>query len=208
MDGPPLTVPQITKGGRRRHAGWQRLLRLAFALALIVGLVVALVEQWSAVRVGLGQISAPTVVGALYAVAAALWCSLLAWRVLLADLGSPLPVPVAARVFFVGQIGKYLPGSVWPVLAQMEMGRDEGVPRTRMAVSFLVDLGLAVVVGLVLGLPVLLAHEAGFPLLVAAVVVAAALPLLAHPPLLNGSVNRALALARRSPLEHELSRGA
>ena len=28
----------------------------------------------------------------------------------------------AAGVFFVSQLGKYLPGSVWPVLAQMQFG--------------------------------------------------------------------------------------
>jgi uncharacterized membrane protein YbhN (UPF0104 family) len=179
-----------------------------FALALVAGLAVALVEQWSAVRAGIARISAPAVTGALVALAAALWCSLLAWRVLLAELGSPLPLPVAARIFFVGQIGKYLPGSVWPVLAQMEMGRDEGVPRTRMAVSFLVNLGLALVVGLVLGLPVLLARRVGFSGLAALAALAAlavALPLLGRPRLLNAALGRALAAARRLPLEHELS---
>ena len=134
---------------------------------------------------------------------------------MLADLGSPLPTAVAARIFFVGRIGKYLPGSLWPVVAQMEMGRDEGVPRTRMAVSFLVNLGLAVFVGLALGLPVLLARGSGLLArgsgllaLLALVSVAVALPLLAQPRLLNAGLARALALARRPPLGHDLSRRA
>ena len=31
---------------------------------------------------------------------------MLAWRALLADLGSPLPLPAAIRVMFIGQLGK------------------------------------------------------------------------------------------------------
>ena len=34
----------------------------------------------------------------------------------------------AARLFFVTQLGKYLPGAVWPVLAQMRIGREHGDP--------------------------------------------------------------------------------
>ena len=43
-----------------------------------------------------------------------------------ASSGSPLPLAVARRVFLLAQLGKYLPGSVWPVLAQTELGRDLG----------------------------------------------------------------------------------
>jgi hypothetical protein len=40
-------------------------------------------------------------------------------------------VPGTARILFLGQLGKYLPGSVWPVLAQMELGKTYRVPRHR-----------------------------------------------------------------------------
>ena len=44
----------------------------------------------------------------------------LAWRAILAGLGSPLPVSAVPPVFFVAQVGKYLPGAIWPYL---EIGR-------------------------------------------------------------------------------------
>jgi hypothetical protein len=43
------------------------------------------------------------VAGAALCVIAGLGCMLLAWRALLADLGSPLPLPAAIRVIFIGQ---------------------------------------------------------------------------------------------------------
>ena len=51
------------------------------------------------------------------------------WRVLLEDLGTHLALPPASSVFLVGQLGKYLPGSVWTVVAQAEMGAQLAVPR-------------------------------------------------------------------------------
>ena len=61
----------------------------------------------------------------------------------------------AARLFFVAQLGKYLPGSVWPVVAQMRMGRELGIPRQRTALAFLLTLGLSVLVGMLVGLSAL-----------------------------------------------------
>ena len=62
-------------------------------------------------------------------------CTMLVWRALMAGVGSPLSVGVASRVLFIGQLGKYLPGSVWPVLAQMELASDHKVPRARTAAA-------------------------------------------------------------------------
>jgi hypothetical protein len=45
--------------------------------------------------------------GADACVLAALVCTMLVWRVLLAGLGSPLSVSTASRVLSVGQLGKY-----------------------------------------------------------------------------------------------------
>ncbi len=53
---------------------------------------------------------------------------MLAWRRVLADLGSPLHLAPAGGVFFVGQLGKYLPGSVWSIVAQAEMGTTAAHP--------------------------------------------------------------------------------
>ncbi len=67
-------------------------------------------------------------------------CMMLAWRRLLADLGSKLPVPVAARVTFMAQLGKYVPGAVWSFAAHVELGHDYDVPRRRGAASVIVGL--------------------------------------------------------------------
>ncbi len=60
-----------------------------------------------------------------------IFAAMMAWRSLLADLDSTLPMPVAMRIFFLGQLGKYLPGSVWTVVAQADLGRDHSIPPRR-----------------------------------------------------------------------------
>jgi uncharacterized membrane protein YbhN (UPF0104 family) len=128
--------------------------------------------------------------------------SMLCWRSLLAELGSLLPVRAAARVFFLGQLGKYLPGSVWPVIAQAELGRDHHVPPRRSAAATVLTL----VVGLVLGLAV-----AGATLPFAApdavrrygwaLAAAPLLALLLHPRVLQPVLASVFRLARRPGLD-------
>ncbi|MBB6118780.1 lysylphosphatidylglycerol synthase domain-containing protein [Nocardiopsis algeriensis] len=79
---------------------------------------------------------------------AGLTAQMLAWRALLAGLGSPLPVRAAARIMFVGQLGKYLPGSVWAFVAQVELARDRNVPRVRGTAATLLAVGVTVAAGL------------------------------------------------------------
>lgn len=101
------------------------------------------------------QIGMPAVGGAFLAAAAGLGASGLAWRSLLRGLGAPLDLHGAVRVFFTGQIGKYIPGTVWAYVAHAKLGREHGVSASRTtaaSVLFVVAHTAtgAVVAGLVL----------------------------------------------------------
>lgn len=93
--------------------------------------------------------------GAFLAAAAGVGASGLAWRSLLRGLGASLDLPGTVRVFFVGQLGKYIPGTVWAYVAQAKLGREHGVSASRTtaaSVLFVVAHTAtgAVVAGLVL----------------------------------------------------------
>ena len=87
--------------------------------------------EWPQVTAGLGRLHLYSVIFSLAAAMAGGTCMMLAWRAVLADLGSPLPLRAAAKISFVSQLGKYVPGAVWAFAAQVELGRDAGVPRRR-----------------------------------------------------------------------------
>lgn len=143
---------------------------------------------------------------------AGVFLSFLLWRGVLAALGSRVPLPAAARIFFVAQLGKYLPGSLWPVVAQMKLGQDAGIPRQRMGLAFALTLGLSVGWGLLLGLlglPALLsAGRSGaagwaWPLLL--VLLVPAVVVLLTPKALNALLALGLRLLRRPGLDQPLT---
>lgn len=179
------------------------MLFVSVALAL---LSVALMHQWSTLRREARALSAPVIGIAFGASLAALGCSLMVWRSVLADLGSRLSLGDACRVMFIGQMGKYVPGSVWPVLGQMELAAQRGVPRSRTAVSVLLSSAIMIFTGglvAAVSLPFAAAGSTGGYLWIL-FVVPVGLALLS-PPLLNRVLNLTLRLLRRPAVRQGVS---
>ena len=185
-------------------------LRVGIAVITLAAVVYAVGRNWADVSVHLGKISWSTFLWSTLAAAVGTWLTMIGWKILLRDLGSDLHLAPASGVYFVGQLGKYLPGSLWSVLVQADIASHLKVPRRRTAVTGLLALGLALLTGFLVGLPaasyLVTRTSAGFdwwlllgiPLLV----------VLCVPRLLNAIIARMLRLIRREPLEHELSGGA
>src|SRR6266545_4452735 len=169
---------------------WRSLARLVVLLVFLVALAVTLQQRWADVRPLLGQLSPPATGLATVCILAGIFCSFLTWRAILVDLGSTLPLTAGMRVFFLGQLGKYLPGSIWPVAAQMELGRDYRVPRRASGAAVVVTMLV------VLGTGLLLAVLALPPAVV-----------LLHPRVLNQLIGLVLRLARRQPMPASLTSG-
>jgi len=178
-------------------------------LLLAAGLAVyGLASQWAEVQDALAKLDDWDVAGATLCAIAGLGCMLLAWRALLADLGSPLPLPAAIRVMFVGQLGKYVPGAVWALAAQVELARDYDVPRRRSATASLVGMAVTLVVGLVAAgvtLPLTSAHAVRQYWWVLAITPLAVICL--YPRIIRLGLDLALRVLRRPPLEGSVSGG-
>jgi uncharacterized membrane protein YbhN (UPF0104 family) len=184
----------------------RRLLRLGFVVVALGFGVWAVVTQWAGVRSAVGDLGPWALAGALLAVIAGLVASMQVWRGLLASAGSPLPFLAATRVFFIGQLGKYIPGSVWPIVAQMELASTYRVPRRRAATAAVLTMLISLCAGLiaaVVALPLLASGTlSGYRwALLAAPAILACL----HPRVVNPVVDRLLRLARRTPLEQPLT---
>lgn len=180
--------------------------RWGFLLAAVGLAVYAVVAARDGLAEAAAALTAGRLLAALAASAAFVACTFGAWRAVLADLGSPVGLRPAVAVFGLSQLGKYVPGGVWNVVAAAEIGADHGIPRRRSvtttAVATLVGVVSGAVVGLV-ALPVVAADELG-----PAARVLWALPAVAvvlAPPVLNALVARALRVARREPLERPLT---
>jgi glycosyltransferase 2 family protein len=105
-------------------------------------------KEWNQVHHALGQIGLLASFEALLALLVMQFATLRQWQALLAGLGSPIRTTTAGRIFFIGQLGKYIPGSVWPVLTQMELGARANVPRPRSAGASVLTMVLSLASGL------------------------------------------------------------
>jgi hypothetical protein len=73
------------------------------------------------------------------------------WRVWLASLADAPPRRTSHRLFYLTQAGKYLPGSLWPFLAQAVLARRHGVPRSAVLSATSLFLLTHVLTGVVVG---------------------------------------------------------
>ncbi|KPM55524.1 membrane protein [Frankia sp. R43] len=189
---------------RRRGARWWAV-RGALLLAAVL-LVVALVGQWNDVRDSVGELTAAGLAGSAAATVLAVGATVLSWRSVLGGLGASLPLRAAVRIFCVGQIGKYIPGSVWPVLAQMELSRDYGVSRPKSASASLVVLALAVPCGGVTAAATLpFVSRSALADYWWALAVVPLFAVVLHPPVLSRLLDLAFRLLRRPPLDEPLT---
>ena len=122
---------------------------LAVAVALLAWAVIA---EWDDVTAALRSLSWGTVLAAGVAATIALGVNGLSWREVMVSVGLEASVPSALRVFLLSQVGKYVPGSVWPVLAQAEFAGDHGVSRARAMTGSIVAMVVGVVTAAIVGL--------------------------------------------------------
>jgi uncharacterized membrane protein YbhN (UPF0104 family) len=191
--------------------------RLLVVAAIAAGMTWSVVHQWPQVRATWLGLAWESVVLSVLAALGGMLAHTMAWRAAAADLEHRVTVPAAMRICLVGQLGKYIPGSVWAYVLQMELAKRAGLPRARAFLATLVTVGLGVVAALGLGLlslPSLRTAAAAADstyaasVRVALVIVAVLFPIAvvcAIPRVLTRLVQLALRLLRRPPLRHTLS---
>jgi hypothetical protein len=148
----------VSDSARRRPRGGSRW-RTVAVLAVVAGFfALTLVSRWNQVTAVKWSLhpgyftAACSVLVAAYALVATLWATALA-KV------APVGVAAGARIWFVANLARYVPGNVWSFVGAVELARREGAPRrTTLAVMALTQV-LSVGVALLVGLPVLIAER-------------------------------------------------
>ena len=127
-----------------------RIAPYVFILLAGAAAIYAISKRRAELAVVLGHLGPLAVVASLLFGMLGTGVSFLLWRQMLLGLGVDRPLAGSFRVFFVGQLGKYLPGSVWPVVAQMEYGKKRGIARRTILAANALTLALSLAVGLIL----------------------------------------------------------
>jgi uncharacterized membrane protein YbhN (UPF0104 family) len=131
------------------------------------------------------------------------------WKVILDRLGTPLSYRKSFRIFFISQLGRYIPGKVWSILGLVYLSQKEGVSKIISGASVTLQLLLQIVSGVIvfaLALPFWKGLESSVGLLALIVCVPVGLVLL-HPALVTRGVNLALRLTDQAETELSWSYG-
>ncbi|MGF1661139.1 MAG: lysylphosphatidylglycerol synthase domain-containing protein [Kineosporiaceae bacterium] len=176
---------------RPRRGRLRRLLTPAVLVAVVAVAAWVLWTRRAEVGDALATIGAARAVLSLAPTLVAVALTALCWRVWLGAFGARPPLVATSQVFFVTQAGKYLPGSVWPFLAQAALARRMGLARSAVLTATALFLLTHVVTGTALGLASAGVAAVERPWLVGCAAGLAALTLL--PPVQR----RLLALVRR-----------
>lgn len=183
----------------RRFATFSRWLGPAVAVAASVFVVRVLTREWPAAREALRNASLRWIAAAAVLALAAMVAMALPWRRVLRlfVVGASLPAVVA--MYFAGEIGKYLPGGVWPVVGRGELAHRAGVARSSAYASVALSLVTLYLAAAVTGAALLLLPGAGSTPGAAFVIVPLAVAgmVLLHPRLLVVGLNTAARLVRR-----------
>ena len=137
----------------RRTLALSALVGTAIAVVCIGFVIARMTSQWGEVRNEITDAEPAWIAAAALSATAAMAWIASCWQRVLGLLG---PAPERGRTmawYFAGEIGKYVPGTVWPVLGRGELARRGGVPRHRaypsvalsLAALYLAALALAAV---------------------------------------------------------------
>jgi uncharacterized membrane protein YbhN (UPF0104 family) len=150
---PPPEGTTAPRRGRGRAALVPTLVGAVLAAVCLAFVARALSSQWSEVREEVADASVGWLVAAVVAAAAAMLWIAACWRRALSLLGHERDHRRTIAWYFTGEMGKYVPGGVWPVVGRGELARRDGVPASRaypsvglsLAALYLAGLGVAAV---------------------------------------------------------------
>jgi uncharacterized membrane protein YbhN (UPF0104 family) len=170
-DGPPSSRP------RRQAMAVSALVGAVIGLTCVAFVVDRMASQWGEVRDEVADASVGWIVAAVVLAGAGMTWIAACWRRAMGLSGPPPGRRLTVAWYYSGEIGKYVPGGVWPVLGRGELARRGGVPRRRaypsvglsLVALYLAALGVASVL-----VPLDLAKQSESP---AALALLALLPL-------------------------------
>ena len=139
-------MPSIARGRLKRH----HLVHLLLA-GFLAAAGWALWSRRDDLGVALARLDWASVAAALVVGLLAVLALLMSWAAAVRDGGVELPLRDLVRIYAIGQVGKYVPGSVWPVVMQAQLARSRGASPLRVASGSLLALAISICVALAVG---------------------------------------------------------
>ncbi|HEX6238391.1 MAG TPA: lysylphosphatidylglycerol synthase transmembrane domain-containing protein [Acidimicrobiales bacterium] len=149
--GEGATVPDPASRPGRRTLAASALVGATIGLTCATFVAQRMASQWAEVRDAVAGASLGWIAAAVVLAGAAMTWTAACWQRAMRLLGAEPSRRRTIAWYYAGEIGKYVPGGVWPVLGRGELARRGGVSRRRaypsiglsLAGLYLAGLGVA-----------------------------------------------------------------
>ncbi len=122
-----------------------RLLRIVAGPVALVACAIGVAANWSDIADAVPTVGWIRFAGSVLLGLVGLVFGAIGWRTLLVGIGGPAPALDSVAVFGVSQLGKYIPGSVWPLVAQVSFARRSGRSRSAVVLAFTMQIVVSVI---------------------------------------------------------------
>jgi glycosyltransferase 2 family protein len=190
--------------GRRMSPGtWAK---VVFGVAVLVFGALFVANRWDELSDVFSRLSWGYLLAAIPPAILAQLAATQSYRAIMADLGAPLPPVPACRVYFVSQLGKYLPGTVWGMVALVALSKDYKIMKKTSIAAGVLSMAFSIAVAFVVAAALLpfgamqtVRHFWYVGLLVPVLLLAL------HPRVVGGLLDWALRKIGRLPLPSRMS---
>lgn len=180
--------------------------RWIFLLIALAALLWVIIQNLDSLIEALVQLPAWIVAASLVLSVVYVFFTLWSWRTILADLGSPLGWNASIQLFGISQIGKYIPGGVWNIVAAAQIGRDYQIPARRSATAMTLAVFISLLSGTGIGVITVLGTSVTLqvPTWLIVLLLLALIAFLT-PPVLNRLIALGFKILKRPAPEHPIT---
>jgi uncharacterized membrane protein YbhN (UPF0104 family) len=112
-------------------------LKLALTLVILYFLYRQVAHHWQEIRVYEWEIHWGYLISSVIAGVVVLFVLSSVWLKIIAGFGHKLSMAKAFRIFYLSNLGRYVPGKVWQLLGILYLTKKEGIPPEQAGASFI-----------------------------------------------------------------------
>jgi uncharacterized membrane protein YbhN (UPF0104 family) len=181
-------------------AGWKRTAAALLIAAAAWFLGRSIARDWPRVRAYPWQVNLPLLLASILALTAVLAWGVAVWSLVLRRFEhARVPLPTLLRIWFLSNLARYIPGTVFQFLTAAQLSRSAGLSAAVLLTSLLMHTGFSLLAAAVISAWTLSpSFLPAVPALAVAVGMTLVAVLLVHPRVLNGALGVIPRLLKKS----------